>query len=153
MWIKIKSCSVFLMVSFFLLLFSSAGSCSEGQMYHITEAELTTLEGHLKALEARNETLLDAWSKSQVDLEEALSALKESQEELRILRTDLENSKKISVEARMDLEKANSDLQNVLQSLKESERAHARTESRLQMQRTLWMIASCILTGALVSRV
>ena len=128
------------------------GTCSANQTYTISESELMTLENHLTALEANNETLKAILSVSNEDLTIALDALMQSQNELATLKMQLQQAKNDAESARNSLQIANQELQKASQFFKQYERERDRTENRLRNQRNIWEVLCFVAVGVAVAR-
>lgn len=152
MW-NVKKCIVSLALSSACLLsLSGYGSCSQSQMYQISESELETLSNHLTMLEQNNETLKRILSESGEELTAALNALTESQKELTMLRSELIQCKSDAQSAKESLERANLELQKASESFKASEKERDRIESRLRNQRNIWEFLCAVAVGVAVAR-
>lgn len=148
MWRKIRLAVCFATLCFLSLASSSCGVCYAAEAtYQITATELDALSSHLTALERNNETLRTAWNESSADLEEALNALKASDDELRKLKAELETYRREAQTSKERLETANRELQLAVQSLKESEADKAKTEKSLKKQLTIWKILFGVAIG------
>lgn len=153
MWRKVRPI-IFLLALASCLCWPSHGGCSESRMYQISESELQTLETHLDALEANNETLMLLLSESDEgltiaaeeltrlrrELSEAKKRLEESQTSLMQMQRDAED-------ARSSLARANADLQSARESFKQSERERDRIEGRLRTQRNIWEVLCLVAVG------
>lgn len=141
-----------LLLSALLLLSPSIGFCSENRMYQISEIELETLQNHLNALEANNETLKAILSESDEGLTKALDSLMISQQELVELRKELLTCKKEKESAEESLRTANLELQKASESFKASEKERDRIEGRLRTQRNIWEVLCFIACGVAVAK-
>ena len=141
-----------LLLAALCLCLPSAGTCSPSQTYQISESELHTLENHLTALEANNETLKTILSESNEDLTIALDALMKSQNELVMLKTQLQQAKADAQSAKQSLEIANQELAKASESFKASEREHDKIEGRLRTQRNIWEALFAVAVGVAVAK-
>ncbi len=143
-------------VSSLLLLFCFSapvhGTCSENRMYQISEEELTMLETHLAALESNNNELLSLLAASNLDLNAASTALKESRQELSTLKKQLTELQAETQTLSASLEIVNQELANASASFKASEKERDRIENRLRNQRNIWEVLCCIAVGVAVAK-
>jgi chromosome segregation ATPase len=126
------------------------GICSANPTYTISETELMTLENHLTALEANNETLKAILSESNEDLTIALDALMKSQNELATLKAQLQQAKSDAESAKNSLAIANQELQKASQSFKAYEKERDKVEGRLRNQRNIWEFLCAVAVGVAV---
>lgn len=152
MWTKTKFCAMVFWLSALCLCLPSVGGCSPSQTYQISESELTTLENHLDALEANNETLKAILSESGEELTIALDALTKSNEELMRLKAELAQCKTEAESARQSLQTANDELRRASELFKASEREHAKNEGRLRTQRNVWEALFAVSLGFAIAR-
>ena len=139
---RIRVCVVALLL---LLLPCSVGMCSE---YRITEEQLNALEIQFQELSENNQRLEILLSESERDL-------MDSQEQLEILKTELQEVKQIisqlkadSESAKQSLEIANAELQTVCESVKQLDNQRKKAER----EKNLWKIISAILGVVAVTR-
>ena len=147
-----KICGLSLLLLACLLSLSGAGTCSPNQTYTISESELTTLQNHLDALEANNETLKAILTESNEDLTIALDALMKSQNELATLKMQLQQAKNDAESAKNSLQIANDELRKASESFKQYEKERDRTENRLRNQRNIWEVLCFVAVGVAVAR-
>ena len=140
---KLLSCALFV----FLLVFSSAGSCSE-QTYTITETQLTQLENNLKELENINQMLLSELEESETDSQNLLKQSIEQKKELTELQNQLKTYKTETQESITQLEKANQELKNLSISLKQLEQQR----DKYKRQRNLFEYISAGLLIAYIAK-
>ena len=161
MWTKVKQFTTAALFVASFLCFPCVGLCSEGAgvTYTITDAELTTLETHLTALQTNNETLTNILNESTVDLQTARDELTQLREALTKSRTELESLSNSltalraeSQAAKASLKTANEELQKALQSVEASERERDRIEGRLRTQRNIWEALFAVAVGVAVAR-
>lgn len=152
MWRKTRLLNILLISAFLFLFAPSVGTCSQSQMYQISETELTTLQNHLDALEQNNETLKMLLSESNEDLTIALDALMKSQNELATLKAQLQQAKNDAENTRKSLEIANEELRKASESFKQYERERDKTENRLRNQRNIWEVLCFVAVGVAVAR-
>lgn len=149
---KTKCLRLLLMLACFVLFSPSVCSCSESRTYTISETELLTLQSHLDALEANNETLKSILSESGEELTQALNALTQSQAELTRLKAELIQCRSDAESARNSLQIANDELQKASESFKQYERERDKTENRLRNQRNIWEVLCLVAVGVAVAR-
>ena len=152
MWTKTSISRLLRMSLCLCLLLLSAPICSASQTYQLSEKELTTLQNHLDALEANNETLKQILSESGEELTAALNALTQSQQELTRLKAELTQCKNDAESARQSLAIANLELQKASESFKASEKEHDRIEGRLRTQRNIWEALFAVAVGVAIAR-
>ena len=152
MWTKTSILKACVISAFLLLSFSPVGICSTSQTYTISESELTTLQNHLDALEANNETLKKILSESGEELTAALNALTQSQTELMKLKAELIQCRSDAESARKSLEIANQELAKASESFKEYEKERDKVEGRLRNQRNIWGFIAALAVGVAVAR-
>ena len=128
------------------------GTCYANQTYQISESELMTLENHLTALEANNETLKAILSESNEDLTIALDALMKSQNELATLKAQLQKAKSDAESANQSLKIANDELAKAAQSFKQYEKERDKIEGRLRNQRNIWEVLCFVAVGVAVAK-
>ena len=140
-----------------LLLLPWAGYCSA--TYEVTEEQLTILENNLTQLEQHNQELMTLLSESESDLTAASSEsetlraqLAEVQGQLAALRQELTQARSESETALQSLATANDELAKASASFKQSEKEHAKTESALRTQKTLWQVVAIILGGVAIAK-
>ena len=122
-----------------LSLWLAAGSTSQaGEMYQISESELTTLEANLNQLKKNNET------KQQL-LTEQKAQLTEANQQLEVVQKELTASKSLNEATQKSLESAN-------QSLTELENEAKRKIRVKTRQRNLWIAISGGLMYALAKK-
>ena len=152
MWKKTRLLSTLLISACLFSLSQSVGICSQSQMYQISETELTTLQNHLDALEANNETLKAILSESGEELTKALDALTESRKELNALKIQLKQAKSETQSAQESLKIANDELAKAAQSFKQYEKERDKIEGRLRNQRNIWEVLCLVAVGVAVTR-
>jgi len=152
MWRITKKYIMPLLLVALCLCFPSVGFCSESQMYTISETELTTLQNHLDALEANNETLKAILSESNEDLTIALDALMKSQNELATLKMQLQQAKNDAESAKNSLAIANEELRKASQSFKAYEKERDKVEGRLRNQRNIWEVLCLVAVGVAITK-
>lgn len=124
MW---KSQRKWLFLPLVLSLWLAAGSTSQaGEMYQISESELTKLEVNLNQLEKNNETKQQLLTEQQAQLTEA-------NQQLETVKKELTASKSLNAQTQKSLENAN-------QSLKKLEDEAKRKIKVKTRQRNLWII-------------
>ena len=124
MW---KSQRKWLFLPLVLSLWLAAGSTSQaGEMYQISESELTKLEVNLNQLEKNNETKQQLLTEQQAQLTEA-------NQQLETVQKELTASKSLNAQTQKSLESAN-------QSLKRLEEEAKRKIKVKTRQRNLWII-------------
>ena len=140
-----------------LLLLPSVGFCSG--TYSLTEEQLTTLESNLTMLQQNNQELMTLLAESESDLTAASSEsaelraqLAEVQSQLSALKQELTQARSESETVLQSLKTANDDLANASASFKKSEQEHAKTESALRTQKTLWQVVAIILGGVAIAK-
>ena len=141
-----------LLLAALCLCLPSAGTCSPSQTYQISESELQTLENHLTALEANNETLKTILSESNEDLTIALDALMKSQNELATLKMQLQQAKSDAESAKNSLQIANEELAKAAQSFKAYEKERDKVEGRLRNQRNIWEVLCLVAVGVAITK-
>lgn len=146
-----------LLLSLFVLLSPSAGSCSP--TYQVTEEQMLQLQNILDGLESDNNRLLLLLNESTEGLAIAESEsgelkiqLNEAQSQLKELRTQLATLKSALTSARTSLDEANKELKLASESYKKSMQQHERVESRLRTQRNVWEVLCAVAVGFAVSR-
>jgi chromosome segregation ATPase len=99
----------------------------------------------LKALQTNNQKLGELLSESQADSQKAKELCRTLQEQVTTLQTQLAALQTENKQALTSLEIAQNDLNNAMESYRQSEANHQATENRLRNQRTLWQVIGGLL--------
>ena len=102
----------------------------------------------MNELEQNNKTLLSLLNGSETDLKIAREQLSESAKEIEKLTAQLKALKAESERAQQSLEKANIELKNACQSVKQLEDK----KRRIERQRNIWEVIAVILGGIAITR-